>query len=340
MRKSLVKRIMLLTLALMLIPMSINVIAHNEVGADIVIDRLFEELNAITLYRIVNDVNPLSRVGGELQLKQDDLISQLNQLGVRLLDPLNHEDLAILDKLSNVNYEMSEDSSITPFNINNPPNFAAWANIYSIFLTSGTRTINGNIYNTHIVRVVDFGHSRANLTNVTNIAVNPTANNTSAVQAVLMHTVTSAVSLAVNNPLTQAIEFVVGAVFAATSAGNNTIARITGRDLVSYLVVTVTEMRYHYVFMNNDWRFAGSFAVTSVAFGRTFGGNVNGTATIEYMDVINTIMRSPGLETNIINDYVRFNWQTTLGPGHFEINLPNNRTQRHTPRHAGMPHGL
>ena len=242
------------------------------------IQELLANLSALNLYRTKTtlDIAGESRILTRGQLmdieEKERLIDlQLEELGVTRIDPNNLEHMAFLEKLMLAHvYDNTERSTLPP------PNLAAIANYFTLRQLRGTRNFNGVIYEYAYIIVTDNVGSGLLTESSTMVRHPGIQNNASSFRTFINDSrvqlaTTTAIGLV---PLAGSpLSFVLSVLFSlppGVSHGSN----------VSYTSskISVTEITYHYVFRNGDWRHAGTSASASFGGVNYFVGNVNGRA--------------------------------------------------------------
>ncbi len=258
------------------------------------IDEIFTELNELALAtnQVLFSANTVATTPDLTYIndRQTELDQRLESLEVHKIDPNNSEDIAQLEEV--MQHTLDTEMMNAPLATSEDgPNISTLAELFSVYQTSGARTISGTKYNYSYVRVIDnkgYGKLTQSVSDTTLIGK-------SSVQLsdMLKYNFSFGLDAFLGSlPYGWAASWLIGNVFSAldsySSSSSLQVTCPSGKvGIYTMNMTSVTEMTYYFIYMPEyyDWILCGSKAsVVSFAKAEAFTANIGGKAVSDSND--------------------------------------------------------
>lgn len=246
-------------------------------------DILLSELNEIAVQKnrlasveLENKISLNSNISNiriQLDVREQEINASLNKLGIRILNPNNSNDMAILAELFNAS---SDSTGTMPFS--SPPDLATFATMYSLYYNDGSyKVADGTIYPYRYIKVIDNkGYNKLMAKSLYNIADKSTA--PQLIEAFIEYNMTFALSQYLGNIQNGwIIDWTIGSLFTILqNLSTDVVISGAGPNALQVTLSSLTSMEYTYVYNKNSWRLIGTSSAVDYLKQTQYSLNING----------------------------------------------------------------
>lgn len=274
--KSVIKKLITVLVIFLLLPINVNKISAadkdlEELDGREKIEDLFRNLQYISLMKEMQDIDWIESDCTIISEDETNLISsaiemQLEELGVRKLNPDDPEDMKLLDELpaqreySGVPLTGAQDYA---------PTLNAIAGLYSLFYESGNYYYQGVEYPFRYIRVID-DKGYGKLTVMKSFDMGPKKNSVILLSELFDYNFKYILSSFLGIfPGGAILDWTLNNIITGlnTIDQNNTITYGAGNNENNAYIAhqgSVTQMTYYYIYYNNVWRMVGASATAEL----------------------------------------------------------------------------